>query len=236
VTTDGFNVRPAWSPDGKRILYSKRRSGPNATIWWQPADGGIGAEQLAASPGKDIWEGELTPDGKNVVYRTSLTPSDIVYRSLAGDTTEKGIATTQFAEYAPRLSPDGRWVAYASEESGTSQVYVRSFPGPGALVPVSVDGGTKPVWSPDGHKVFYVNESQLIEASVVTSPTFSVTSQRTLFEGRYETGFRHAGYDVGLDGKSFLMLRPVETKGDQIVVIRHWATELQARATGPSLW
>jgi hypothetical protein len=234
VTDNSSNIRPAWSRDGTRILYA-RRSGPNNTIWWQPADGRAGAEQLTASLGKDIWEGELTPDGKNVVYRTGLFPSDIVYRSLAGDTAERGIATTRFAEYAPRLSPDGRWVAYASEESGRSQVYVRSFPGPGAQVPVSVNGGTKPVWSPDGRKIFFVNESQLIEASVVTRPMFSVTSQRTLFEGRYQTGFRHAGYDVGTDGKSFLMLRPVEGNGDQIVVIHNWAAELQARPTGASL-
>jgi serine/threonine-protein kinase len=235
VTTDGSNIRPTWSADGKRILYSTRGRGTNSTIWWQSEDGTGGAEQLVASPGKDIWEAELTPDGKTVVYRTGLVASDIVYRSLAGDTAEKGVATTRFAEYAPRVSPDGRWVAYASEESGTSQVYVRSFPGPGAQVPVSVNGGTKPVWSPDGRKVFFVNESQLLEASVVTSPTFSVTSQRTLFEGRYETGFRHAGYDVGLDGKSFLMLRPVEGKGDQIVVIHNWAAELHARPTGADL-
>ena len=237
VTADGsLNIRPAWSADGTRILYRTRRGGTNSTLWWQPADGRAGAQQLAESPGNDIWEGELAPNGKSVVYRTGSVPSDIVYRNLTGDTTEHGIATTRFAEYAPRLSPDGHWVAYASEESGRSQVYVRAFPGPGAQVPVSVNGGTKPVWAPDGRRIFFINDSQLIEASVVTSPTFSVTSQRTLFEGRYQTGFNHAGYDVGTDGKSFLMLRPVDgNSGDQIVVIHNWATELHARPTGAGL-
>ena len=205
-----------------------------APLWWQPADGGGVAEQLMASQGKDIWEGELTPDGKYVVYRTGLVPSDIVYRGLSGDTTEKGIATTRFNEYAPRPSPDGRWVAYGSDESGSVQVYVRPFPGPGAPVPISVTGGTNPVWSRDGRTIFFVNVNQLVAASVVTRPSFSVIARDTLFEGNYETGFRHAGYDVAPDGKSFLMLRRVEGNSEQIVVIHNWAAELQARAKGTS--
>ena len=113
-------------------------------------------------------------------------------------------------------------------------MYVRSFPGPGAQVPVSATGGTNPVWSRDGRKIFFVNERQLVASSVVTSPSFSVTARDVLFEGNYQTGFRHAGYDVAPDGKSFVMLRPVEGNSEQIVVIHNWAAELQARAKGAS--
>ena len=176
----------------------------------------------------------MTSDGKNIVYRTELRPGDVVYRRLAGDTTEKVIAASRFSESAPRLSPDGRWVAYASDESGTSQVYVRSFPGPGAQVPVSITGGANPVWSRDGRKIFFANDRQLVAASVVTSPFFSVMARDSLFEGNYQTGYRHASYDVAPDGKSFVMLRPVEGNSEQIVVIHNWAAELQARAKGTS--
>jgi Tol biopolymer transport system component len=236
VTDDGpSNVRPAWSPDGTRILYRTNREGQNGTIWWQPADGSGVAEQLTASPGKTIWEGEMTPDGQHVVYRTGLVPGDIVYRRLSGDTAEKGIATSRFNEIAPRLSTDGRWVAYASDESGgRTQVYVRPFPGPGAQVPVSVSGGTNPVWSRDDRKIFFVNGRQLVAASVATSPSFSVTARDVLFEGNYNTGFRHAGYDVAPDGKSFVMLRFVEDNSEQIVVIHNWAADQRAGAKAAS--
>ena len=236
VTTDGErNIRPAWNADGTRIMYSTARGGRIGTLWWQPADGSGTAEQLAVSPGKDIWEGELTRDGNFVVYRTGGLTSDIAYRRLAGDTTEKGIATTRFQEFAPRLSPDGRWIAYASAESGRSQVYVRPFPGPGKQVSVSVTGGTNPVWSRDGGKIFFIDERQLVAASVVRSPSFSVTARDTLFEGNYQTGDTHAAYDVAPDGKSFAMLRLVEDNDLQIAVIHNWAAELQGRAKGVSL-
>jgi serine/threonine-protein kinase len=232
LTSDGTsNIRPEWTPDGRRVLFRSDRTGSNGTLWWQPADGSGAAEELLAVPAKDVWEGVLTPDGHTVVYRTGTAgAADIWYRRLAGDSAEHGIATTPFAESEPRVSPDGRWIAYQSNESGSSQVVVRPFPGPGAQVMVSVGGGNAPVWSRDGRRIFYTNGAKLLAASVATSPNFSVTAREVLFEGDYLPSTGHASYDVSLDGKSFLMLRPVINSGEQIVVIPNWAAELRAQA------
>ena len=233
VTAEGTtNDRPEWTADGTRVLFRSDRAGRNTTLWWQPADGSGAAQELLAVPGKDVWEGVMTPDGHTVVYRTGVQGSaDIWYRRLAGDTAAHGIATTPFAESAPRISPDGRWVAYASDESGSYQVVVRPFPGPGAQVTVSIGGGNTPVWSRDGRRIFYPDGTKLLAASVGTSPTFSATARDVLFEGNYVQRLGHAGFDVSPDGKSFLMLRPVAEHDEQIVVIPNWAAELRAQAT-----
>jgi eukaryotic-like serine/threonine-protein kinase len=230
VTSEGtLNQRPEWTPDGTRILYRSNRAGPNETIWWQPADGSGTAQELVTWPGKEIWEGVLTPDGHTVVYRTgTVGTADIWSRRVTGDTAVHGIVTSPATEYAARVSPDGRWIAYASDESGGFDVYVRPFPGPGAQVTVSVGGGNSPVWSRDGRRVFYYNGNQFVAASVVTTPTFSVTARDVLFEGNYLLNGGHASFDVSPEGKSFLMLRPVSGAGEEIVVIPNWAAELHA--------
>jgi Tol biopolymer transport system component len=231
VTTEGStNNRAVWSRDGTRIIYRSDRRGKNQTLWWQPADGSGGGEELVASPGRDVYEGLLTPDGRSVIYRTgSMQGADIWYRNLTGDTTPKAFAMTKFAEHAPSLSPDGRWLAFELDELGSQEVMVRPFPGPGAQFSVSVGGGLTPVWSRDGRTIFYTFASKVFEATVVTSPTFAVTGHRLLFEGPYFLSPGHASFDVSPDGASFLMVRPVAGISEQIVVIHNWKAELKAR-------
>jgi serine/threonine-protein kinase len=231
VTTEGTtNNRAVWSPDGTRILFRTDRRGPNQTLWWQSADGSGGAGELVGSPANDVFQGLLTPDRHTVIYRTgSLQGSDIWYRNLAGDTAAKAFAKTPFGEFAPSLSPDGRWLAYELDEMGSQEVIVRPFPGPGAQYAVSVGGGLTPVWSRDGRRIFYTFGSRVYEATVVTSPIFAVTARRMLFEGPYFLSPGHASFDVSPDGASFVMVRPVAGSGEQIVVIHNWQAELRSR-------
>jgi hypothetical protein len=128
----------------------------------------------------------------------------------------------------PRLSPDGRWLAYVSDESGVIEVYVRAFPGPSGKVQVSLGGGSEPLWSPDGRQIYYRSKRAVLAARVSTAPTFSVTSRRRLFEGPFATNPVHANFDVSPDGRRFLMIEPTGG-GAQVIVAQNWANEVRAK-------
>jgi hypothetical protein len=154
------------------------------------------------------------------------------YRSLVGaDTTPKPLPTSSASEFAPALSPDGKWLAYVSYETGKEEVYVRAFPGPPSRSKVSLDGGSEPRWSSDGRHIYYRSEvRKLIEAAVTTSPTFAVSARAELFEDPYVKNPRHsAEYDVSPDGSSFVMIRRGETES-KVLGIVNFQTVL-ARAT-----
>ncbi len=117
---------------------------------------------------------------------------------------------TPFAERHPRLSPDGRWLAYTSNESGRDEVLVQSFPGAGRPDTDFHDGGIEPVWSRDGRELFYLNGDAMMAVEIRTSPTFAAGPAQTLFEGRYVLGTNAvASYDVSADGQRFLRVQPM---------------------------
>ncbi|HEV2083862.1 MAG TPA: hypothetical protein VGR09_02155, partial [Gemmatimonadales bacterium] len=128
--------------------------------------------------------------------------------------------------------PDGRWLAYESDESGESEVYVRPFPGSGAKVLVSQNGGAEPVWSRDGHELFYRGFGQqgipLVAVAVRAAPDFEVLSRRTLFDAAdFEGAQPHANYDVSRDGRSFVMVRQGPLA--EMVLVQNWAEEARRR-------
>jgi serine/threonine-protein kinase len=226
LTTVGtVNDRPEWTPDGTRVLFDSNRGGGYA-LWWQPVDGSAPAERLLEIPGTDLLEGVLSRDGRVVVYRTGK--QEVWYRRLDGDSTPHPVAATAATQYAPRLAPDGRWVAYSSDESGVQQVYVRPFPALGARYQVSVDGGTEPVWSADGRRLFYRSNRVIKVATLVTAPAFAVTAREELFEGDFVFQSVHAEYDASPDGEHFLLLK-FAGSDVQTIVVQDWRYELRAR-------
>jgi Tol biopolymer transport system component len=230
LTTDGsFNANPEWTADSKRVIYSSTKDGRSG-LWWQPADHSGPAQRLTRADSVVFFEGVLSADGRMLVVHVDgvRTTNDLWYRGLANDTTMKALVTTPFNEMGPRISPDGRWIAFASDESGAFQVYVTPLPGPGGRYQVSTEGGTAPVWSPDGRRLYYGSAGRLLSATLAFVPTFAVTARETIFEIGSSLPPAHANYDITRDGKRFVMLRPTGADA-QLVVVHDWKNELRER-------
>jgi serine/threonine-protein kinase len=230
LTTAATNVRPEWTPDGRVVAYIA--GGPRATVYERVADGSAPAERLAASSRQGtLREIVFAPDARTAVLREDTyagSKRNLLLLDLTAGRTMRPLVATPADELSPRVSPDGHWLAYISDESGRYEVYVQPFPGLAGRWQVSVDGGTEPLWSRDGRELFYRSGDQVIAAAVRTSPAFAVTGRQVLFEGPYARDFLHPMYDVSPDGKTFVMLRPAATEA-QIVVVLDWLAELRAR-------
>ena len=233
LTTDGaLNKNPEWTPDGKRVVFSSRREG-RPSLWWQLADHSGPAETLSRSDSADVLQGVLSADGGTLVVHVDggKTPNDLWYRRMEKNTSMKPLVTGAFTEIAPRISPDGRWVAFSSDESGAQQVYVTPLPGPGGRYQVSADGGATPLWSPDGRRVFYTTNQHLLAASVTLTPAFTVTARDTIFRSGMSSIPLHASYDVAADGKHFVILKATGPD-TQLIIVHDWKYELRARTAG----
>ncbi len=139
---------------------------------------------------------------------------------------------TPFDEDTGMLSPDDRWLAYVSNESGREEIYVRPFPDPGGKLQISTEGGTEPMWSRDGRELFYRIGDKMMAVAIATEPRLAPGSPTLLFEGRYRSGSEGGnpatGYDVAPDGR-FVMIRAEEGAGgtQQINVVLNWFEELK---------
>jgi serine/threonine-protein kinase len=232
LTREGVsNERPEWSPDGRRVLFRSDRSG-NTAIWWRPADLSADATVLLTGPRLDVFEAVISPDGRYLVFQVDTAGADLYYRGLAGDTALHPIANSQTAiETMPRLSPDGRWVAFSTNESGRDEVVVQPFPGPGGRVQVSTGGGTEPVWSRDGRRLFYRGGRALMAAVIGTGPGFTVGARDTVVTDRYVYASNpHANYDVMPDGSHFIFLEP--DNAGELIVATNWGAVLRGRMRG----
>ena len=224
------NSSPAWTPDGKRIAFTSTKDGP-LNIFWQLADGSGGLEKLNTSENAQVpmsW----SPDGKLLAFLevNQATAYDIWVLRL-GDRKAQPFLRTPFSEAVPRFSPDGRWLAYISNESGHYEIYVQPYPGPGGKRQISTEGGTEPVWNPNGRELFYRSGDKMMAVDVTTQPSFAAGKPRMLFEGRYERApLTNPNYAVSADGQRFLMLKPDEQAEEaptQINVVLNWFEELK---------
>jgi serine/threonine-protein kinase len=230
LTTGGQNDRPEWTADGQKVLYLSTNGGADNqyVIWSQAADGSAPAEVLYKGS-YSLREVLLTRDGRALIYREDHPDSlrDIRLVSLDRKDAPTPLVATRFDELMPRISPDGRWLAYQSNESGQYEIYVRPFPQGGGRTTVSSGGGTEPLWSGDG-RLFYRNGRDLIAATYSTTPSFTISSRRTLFNANYELHLFHPNYDVTPDGKRFIMIKPANEEA-QVVVVVNWREELRQR-------
>ena len=208
LSFDSSASRPWWRPDGRQVAYV-REIGTREDLRRVDADGGAPAESLLALPDLELWEGLFTRDGRSLIVRTvgGAGSRDIGLVPLESDQGLVPLLTSPADEVAPALSPDGRWLAYVSNESGRAEVYVRSFPAMTGRYPVSVDGGTEPAWSPRSGELFYRSGPTVIAAELRGTATLEVVRRRPLFSSpNYISDLTHRVYDITPDGNHFIMV------------------------------
>jgi serine/threonine protein kinase/Tol biopolymer transport system component len=234
------NQNASWTPDGKRIAFVSSKDGPQ-NAYWQLADGSGGLERLTSSTYANVpmsW----SPDGKLLVFIevNPTTGYDIWMMRMSDPLTSSGqirkalpFLRTPFNESAPHFSPDGRWLAYVSDESGRWEVYVQPYPGPGGKWQISTEGGTEPLWNPRGRELFYRSGDKMMAVDITTQLGFAAGKPRMLFEEQYLLSPLTAlNYDVSSDGERFLMLKPSEqaqAAPTQINVVLNWFEELKQK-------
>jgi len=235
----GLNRYPVWAPDGRRVAFSGRFGGASEQIYWQAWDGTGSPEALTRDLATEFVS-DFTPDGAAVLAHNRFPPRDVWVAPVARG--QASIATplvqTAANEQNGTVSPDGRWLAYESNESGQSEIYVRPFPNvdSGRWL-VSNGGGTRPHWTRGGRELVYLtsapNGTVTVSAlSIDAGTTFAPGTPSTLFTGAYVTP--QAGrmvFDVSRDGERFVMIKDVgsgETgPSPQIVVVQNWVEELK---------
>jgi serine/threonine protein kinase/Tol biopolymer transport system component len=212
---------PVWSPDGRRVAFcSTRQSVFAGTMFWTAVEDRGPAERLVEStawPCPVSW----SPDGTLIAYREwTWKGTSIWLLPVDGERQPRLFRETRFDEQYPSFSPDGRWIAFESDESGRTEVYVAAYPGPKAATLISTDGGRSPRWRPDGSELFYMEGSRLMSVSFDGGSGVRAGKPQPLFEGRFGSY-----YDVSADGQHFVMVKMGESH--PIRVVLNWAEELK---------
>ena len=236
------NRDPTWTPDGKHIAYSGYKDGKYA-VFWKPLDGSTPEEPLVLSD-DDVFALFFSPDGGTLLYADMPfgEPERVGALPLQDRPHARSIFPPKYNVEWAILSPDGKWIAYDTDESGRPEVYVAPYP---ALEPrerISTDGGLHPLWAPDGRELYYRmgtttgdmehrflgQKSRVMAVSIETKPALKAGQPRMLFEGPYF----ESGHDIAVtpDGKGFILIRENDTTGPKdIEVVVNWPEELKQR-------
>jgi len=239
VTSAGTVTSVEWSGDGSHVLFTAAGEDGGLAVWSQPASGGVQAKKLFQHKASTTMA-TLSPDGRSLlvnainvdtwaVLRVSLDSAAVAHTYLASNSNA----------HAPQFSPDGKWVALVSDESGRDEVYVRSFPDPSAKVQISVAGGEEPIWSRDGSRLYYREGATLIAARTAFSPAFALLGRDTVVAAPKGVNGQDQGISAAFsyfsgsyqptgDGRRVLAIVPDNTDF-QLVISPNWVTELRRR-------
>ncbi|NQV35486.1 MAG: serine/threonine-protein kinase [Phycisphaeraceae bacterium] len=235
----GYDAFPAWTPDGRRIVFSSTREDSVEDLFWQEVDGVGVAECLLKSPGEQP-PFSLSRDGKAILFYDSPRQGMGVL-FLEGEPAARTLLEGPFNPSDGDISPDGRWLAYNSRESGEYEIFVQAFPELGKKMQISTDGGRWPLWAPDGTQLYYRNSGKMMAVSVETRPSFKPGTPEVLFEGSYfEPQNKGRNYDISPDGERFLMIEGRAVKDDEqvsemsprreLIIVENWLEEIKRLA------
>jgi Tol biopolymer transport system component len=235
LTFAGSNIRPEWTADGRSVMYISRQASGNEDLRIRAADG-TGGERTLLDHARTVFEVVRTRDTSRLIVRLGVPPSRDIYLLQQGDSVLRPLLAEAHEEVTPALSADGRWLAYASNESGRYEVYVRPFPAvEGGRWQVSRDGGTEPRWSRSGRELFFRAGGTLMSAGVTPGASFVTGEVRTLFPvAPFLSGTNRQYYEVATDDRRFLFVRSLG--GQQAVgpayvtMVDNWLDELRAGA------
>ena len=225
------NQVPEFTPDGNRISFV---SGATESLLWMSADGSGNEETLLTSEDFSPWQSNWSADEQFLAFDVESSDSDfdIWFMALESGREAQAFLDSDSNERNPKFSPDGRWLAYYSDESGRGETYVRSFPNPEQRkVDISTEGSEPGLaWAPDGRELFYLNGNRMMVVDIETETGFIAGTPRVLFEAPFPVS---SDFDITPDGQRFLMIRIGEQQAGQINIVLNWFEELKARVPFP---
>jgi Tol biopolymer transport system component len=230
LTTVGSVTSAAWSGDGTRVIYSMVGTGSKGSVWTEMVGGASSSERLVEVAGL-LPLVDVARDGHSLLLQVSSGSGwDIDRVVLDSAPVLQPFAKGAPQALTPRFSPDGHWAAMVSDESGSFEVYVRSYPEGNVKLQVSVGGGIGPVWSADGTRLYYVSGTAIMEARLATSPGMRIVSRDTAFRNIRNGGgnFAEGSYDVSRDGSRIVIPYAAST-AYPLVIVPNWLTELRQR-------
>ena len=213
-----LNLYPVWTPDGQRIVYYSSEKGIPQNLWWIRADGGGNAQRLTESKNAQIPR-SWSPDGRILTFfeSSSTTSFDVMTMPVEGDEKSgwkpgqpKPFVNTAFNELLPAFSPNGKWIAYESDESGKYEVYVRPFPGPGGKWwQISAGGGSYPTWSRNGKELFYRGPDLkiMVAGYAESGDSFRADKPRVWSTGQFANRGATTDFSLAPDGKRFAVFK-----------------------------
>jgi Tol biopolymer transport system component len=233
LTFDGLNSAPIWTPDGRRITFAHQEKA-DVGIYWVAADGSGKPGQLMGAVGiPTSW----SPDGKTLLYDhvgTDNKPSIwMLPAPLSGvDGKPHPFLEAAYEQQSAQISPDGRWMVYVSNESGSPEVYVQPFPIQGGVhggkTPISTHGGFEPRWSRTGQEIFFRTTSAIVTVSVQATQTFRAIQSQVLFPYSNSYGY---SWDVAPERKGFLAIKYANSPGGRLQAVVNWFEELRPSGT-----